>query len=269
MAPTQEGQGQPELEVAEQEVAEGGGPDERDGLDEVGADEGLGRQHRVEQQQQDDDQRARADRGQADHQAAEETDGDGEDGPDPDLIDRGDRLAAPALVDDVLGDHRGGGQEEGDAEHHLQAVLELLAGVEGVEEEHAAEGGRDRADAEEQDQAPVDGAVAHVDAGADGLHHQRGHEVARDRGEGLDTEDQHHDRRHERAPAHAGEADDEADDEACDGDEHGGHPAPRSVAGNRSPVETAPNRSMSRRFAELRGRFLTERVIRALRDPSR
>ena len=34
------------------------------------------------------------------------------------------------------------------------------------------------------------------------------------------------------------------------------------------PVESAPNRSMSRRFAELRGRFLTERVIRARRDPS-
>ena len=62
------------------------------------------------------------------------------------------------------------------------------------------------------------GAAAEVDAAADRLHHHRGDQVARHRGQRLDAEADHQDRRHQRAAAHAGEADDDAHDEACEGD---------------------------------------------------
>ena len=47
------------------------------GLGEVGADELVGPEHRVEEEQQHDHQRARADRGHADDEAADHADGDG------------------------------------------------------------------------------------------------------------------------------------------------------------------------------------------------
>ena len=66
--------GEVQREVPEDEVTERGGADERDRLHEVGADELLRRQRRVEQHQRDDHQRPRPDRGHADDQPADDAD---------------------------------------------------------------------------------------------------------------------------------------------------------------------------------------------------
>ena len=68
-----------ELEVAEEDVTERGGADERDRLHEVGAHQPGGGQHRVEHQQGDDDQRAGADRRHADDEPAHDADQHGRD----------------------------------------------------------------------------------------------------------------------------------------------------------------------------------------------
>lgn len=63
-----------EPEIPEQHVPERGGQDQRHGLHEVGADEPVGAQHRVERQQRDDDERPGADGRQPHDQAADDAD---------------------------------------------------------------------------------------------------------------------------------------------------------------------------------------------------
>ena len=65
-----------ELDVPEGQRAERGGQGEGHGLGEVGADELVRPEHRVEEEEQHDHQRARADRRHADDEAADHADGD-------------------------------------------------------------------------------------------------------------------------------------------------------------------------------------------------
>ena len=66
-----------QLQVAEEDVADGGRDDQRHGLHQVGADQLAGPQRRVEHHQRDDHQRAAADRGHADDDAPDDPDDDG------------------------------------------------------------------------------------------------------------------------------------------------------------------------------------------------
>ena len=95
-------------------------------------------------------------------------------------------------------------------------VLDLGAVAELAEEDDAQEGGGDRSRHQPPRQSAVDGSVPEVDGTADRFHDERGHEVGRDRRQGLDLEQEDEDRRHQRPAAHAGQADGEADDQAGD-----------------------------------------------------
>ncbi len=54
-----------------------------------------------------------------------------------------------------------------------------------------------------------------MDGATERLHHRRGHDVARHRGERIDAEEEDEHRRHQRAATHPRQADDEADHEAA------------------------------------------------------
>ena len=76
-AADQDGGGEAELEVTEEDVGEGGGADHGDGLGEVGADHLGAAQAGVEEEEEDDDQGAGADRGDAHDEADRGADGEG------------------------------------------------------------------------------------------------------------------------------------------------------------------------------------------------
>ena len=57
-----------------------------------------------------------------------------------------------------------------------------------------------------------------VDERADGLHEQADDDVARDRGQRVDAEEEDQHRRHQRAAAHPREPDDDADEQPADGE---------------------------------------------------
>ena len=106
-----------------------------------------------------------------------------------------------------------------------------------VQQVGAEEGGRDRADHHPADQPQVDRPGAEVDERADRAHHERGDEVAGDRGRRRDPEQQDQHRRHQGAAAGAGHADEQADDRAAENDVrvdvHGSRAVPTPSASTR------------------------------------
>jgi hypothetical protein len=103
------------------------------------------------------------------------------------------------------------GEEEGHTDGPLNDVVDLRGIGELLQGPDRREGCRNRTDDQPADQAKVHRALLQVDATTDGLHHHRGHEIARHRLQRRDLEDEHEDRRHEGPAAHPGEPDDEAD----------------------------------------------------------
>ena len=193
-------------------MAERGRRHQRDGLHEICADKLARSEHRIEQQQRHDDQGTRADRGHAHDRSAHHADryrGDRlqTEGPDLGHLTRHDeRLAPPGLqeLDQALHDDRGRRHDQRHPECDFQPVLDLGAVPQLLEDEDTGERGRHRPQSQAADQGPVHRSPSHVDAAADRLHDHGGDQVARDRGEGLDLEEQDEDRSHQRAAAHAG-----------------------------------------------------------------
>ena len=131
-----------ELHVAEQDVTERRRGDERDRLHEVGAHELCGGERGIEEEECDDHQRARPDRRDANHEAAD----------DPD-DDRGERAyhyvvlctvfadGHPAsLLDDGPRDHRRSREQQREPEEDLEVGLDAV--TERLQDERTAEGCR-------------------------------------------------------------------------------------------------------------------------------
>ena len=127
----------------------------------------------------------------------------------------GGGTAARVIAHAEEGAHNQAGdrQQERDAERDLHRVLQRLAVAERLVDEYAGEGGRHAAQAEPAHQTPIHAAVSDVNEGADRLHHGARDQVAGDRGERRNAEEDHEYGRHQGAAAHAGQADDDADAE--------------------------------------------------------
>ena len=93
-----------------------------------------------------------------------------------------------------------------------------MARAGGAQDQHPGEGGGHGAEGEPQHDVLAHGAPAPVEPAAQRLHDERGHQIARDRGQGSDAEEQDQDRGHERATTHASQSDCEANQQACNGD---------------------------------------------------
>jgi hypothetical protein len=196
--------------VPEGQRAQGRRPGERDGLGEVGAHQLPGGQQRVGEQQQDDHQGARADRGHADDQAAGHADGDGGDRPDGDLRDLGRALRPRPAVQDVPEHHRGRSGQQRRPEGDLHVLLVGRAVAQQVQQVGPCERHRHRAERHPADQAQIDRALLQVDGRADGPHHHGGDQVAGDGGGRLHREQQDQHRRHQRAAARSGQSDEQS-----------------------------------------------------------
>jgi len=215
--PDEQRAGEPELELSPDEVADRGGEHERNRLHEIGADQLLRRERRVEQHEGDDHERARPHGGHAHDGPTEETDGQGRcplHRHAQCVVARDARPAAAAQVS--AHEHRARGDQEHDPQDRLDGVTDVTAEVR--HDVRPDQGAGHGSEGEPLHESGVHRAASEVDASSDGLHDDGGDEVARHRGQGLDAEADHQDRRHQRPTAHAGEADDDAHDEAGDGD---------------------------------------------------
>ena len=106
------------------------------------------------------------------------------------------------------------GQQQRDAERHLDRVLHGRVVAEQAQQQHPEKRRRYAARAQPADQSPVDRAAAGVHPAAERFHDRAGGQVAGDRGDRRDAEDQDQDGGHQCAAAHAGQADDDADAES-------------------------------------------------------
>ncbi len=199
--------GESQLYVTEQQCSEGGREREREGLGQVGADELLVAQSRIDHNQQHQDQGAGADRGESHHEPADDADEDRRHGPHLDvLVTRGRGLDEDRAIED--GDRA---DDERRAEQYLQAMLGHRALAQEMHHVGAQERRRDRAVTEVAHDRAVDGLATPVDEDAGRLHEEGGHEVRGDRGRRRDAEEEYQHGRHQRAAAHAGQTDEEAD----------------------------------------------------------
>ena len=130
----------------------------------------------------------------------------------------GQRGALPAAFDRGAKQHRSDAEKQYGAECQLNHVLHRGSVPETPEEDNTEERSRHRAEGEPADERPADRALADVNRGPDGLHDQRGDQVARHRRQRLHTEEKNQNRSHQRAAAHAGETNRHADDEPGQGD---------------------------------------------------
>jgi hypothetical protein len=207
-----------ELDVPEGQRAQRGGQGEGYGLREVGADELVRPEHRVEEEQQHDHQRTGADRGHADDEAADHPDGDRRERTDGDVGDDAVAALARPLVEEHPQCHRGRPHEQRGAEDGLHVALRALGVAEQMERPRAEQRGGHRPDDHVADEPVVDRLLRHVHGGADGAHEHGGDEVARDGGRRLDVEEEDEHRRHERPAARAGHPDQEAHEGAAQDD---------------------------------------------------
>ena len=176
----------------------------------------------VEHQQRDHDDRAGADAGDADEQAAERADEQGGNGPDARVRVALGAAGADAAQVDVEAQGVGrGGEEQGEADEELERLVELLGVTREPRDEVGPEHGhRHRASDEPASEAQVGRALASVHDRAAGLVDRGGGEVGGDdrgRAAGADAEEDQR-RRHQGSAAHAGQAYHDADDEAGDQD---------------------------------------------------
>src|SRR5690606_26641265 len=161
-----------ELEVAEQEMRDGGGGDERNGLNEIGAHELLQANRRVEHEQHQDHERAGADGGDADDEPADDADAQG--GQRANLQRRLTVTTRGASTREQRAqDQTGSNDEQRDAERVLDGRLHLGPGAERLQQEHAEEGRGHRAEHQPQNEPSVHRAAAPVHGAAHGLHHHR------------------------------------------------------------------------------------------------
>ena len=100
----------------------------------------------------------------------------------------------------------------------LEQAVEVGVGRHEADEPRPRERRRHGPDAQPPDDAQVHRPAPQVDERADRLHEQRHDDVARDRGQRVDAEEEHQHRRHEGAAAHPGEADDRAHEQPADGE---------------------------------------------------
>ena len=112
--------GDGERDVPEGERAERGRQRQRDGLGQVRADELVGTEDRVEEEQQHDHQRPRAHRGHADHEAARATPmATVGQRPHDELADQALAALARATVEPVAQHHGAGAEQQRGTEEDL------------------------------------------------------------------------------------------------------------------------------------------------------
>ena len=198
--------------MTEGQGAESGGQRERDRLGEVGAHQLVGPDHGVEEQQEHDHQRARADRRHADDEATYGADGDSGERPDEQLADQAPAALPRATVEGHAQHHGRRSDQKRGAEDDLDVVLGPLRVAEQVEAPGAQDGRGHRAEDHEADQPVVDRLLRHVHHRAHGAHHDGRHQVARDGRRGLDVEEKDQHRGHQGPAARPGHADEESHD---------------------------------------------------------
>ena len=191
---------------------------QRHRLGEIGADELIGSEKRVHEQQQDDDQRPRADGGDPHDDAPEHPDRDRGKRADDYLVDRAGACVTGPVVKDIAQGHRYRTDQECCAQRPLHVVLGDMGLAHQVEEIGAEKRHRDRANDHPSDEAKIDRSFVKVHCRSEGAHHDGGDEVARDSGRRLDSEQQDQHRRHQSTTARAGHADKEPDDGAPEHD---------------------------------------------------
>ncbi len=168
------------VEAVERDVGDRGGHHERDGLDEVGADEPHGGQAGVEHQQRDHDDRAGADAGDADEQAAQ-----GADEQRGDRADGGVVVGVVAAADAQQVEVEAQGvrrcrEQQGEADAELERVVDVLGLDDPRDEVRAEQGHRDRPDHQPLGELHVGRALALVHDRAAGLVDRGRGEVGRD-----------------------------------------------------------------------------------------
>ena len=115
------------FEAVERDVGDRGGQHQRHGLHQVGADELHRRESGVEHQQGDHDDRAGADAGHTDQQAAEGADEQGQQRTDPGVgVAEGAAAAHHAQVEVEPEGVGGRRQEQREADRHLEHEVELV-----------------------------------------------------------------------------------------------------------------------------------------------
>ena len=192
--PDDERQRQVHAHLAEEHMAECRDRNQRDGLGEVGTHQLLCRQVRVDEQQPDDDDRPRADRGETHDRPTEQSDHQGEQGPRPDQGRRWGRAGGsrpPAAGDDRLDDHAGHPEQERSADRGLQPGLDGRSRPEKGLEIGAGKCRRERGGQQQGHQVPAHPAGSLVHERPHRFHRERHHQVAADRGGGGHIETEH------------------------------------------------------------------------------
>ena len=138
--------------------------------------------------------------------------------PDPtDVIPTTMPVADPCSLEQAgvaTGNEAGGGEQERHPQGHKEVGADGSGVAQGPQHEDPRECRGDRPDAEPLDELEIDRACAQVHQGADRLHDRGCDQVAGDRGERGNPEEQDQHRGHQRPATHAGQADHDSDAEA-------------------------------------------------------
>jgi hypothetical protein len=197
--------------MAEGESAKSGSEGQRDSLDEVGANQLAGAEHRIYEKQQDDHERSSPHRGEADQKPREQADSDGRHRPGGHFADRARAGVRAATVEHHAQCHRGRTEEQHGAEDALDVGLRGVGVAHQVQQVGPEEGGRDGSDGQPLHQVQTHGSLPQMHRGPERAHHDGGHQVAGNGHRRLDVEEQHQHGCHERAASSAGHADQETD----------------------------------------------------------
>ena len=126
----------------------------------------------------------------------------------------GAAAADPAQVDVEAQGVRRRGEQQREADAHLEHVVDLVRLGEPGDQVWPEQGHRHRAEDQPLGEREVGGALAGVHHRAAGLVDRGGGQVGGDHGRGVADAEEDQRRRHQRAAAHAGQADHDADEEA-------------------------------------------------------
>ena len=218
------------VDVTGDHVTDARDPQERGGVEDVGADD-LRHRQRVDEHHHEPEERAAADRGEADDEAEHGADRDGEHAVairEQKRRVRGLDAARDKRLDEEPDAARDERRADGVALDRLRARAVVV--LDQCRDPDAEQ--RQRAGAEEhpERQASVHGAEPAVAHGAERLEDRTVDDVGADGVRRLETEENHEDRRHQRAAAHAGEPDDRADQQAGEGELPGHGDTPHSLS---------------------------------------
>ena len=128
--------------MAEDQCAERGGHRQWDSLGQIRTDQLVGSQHGIEEEQEYDHQRPRADRGEPDDQSADHADDDGGQRPHGQVVNDSFAVVAPASVQDIPQHHRRSADQQGRPEDLLDLDLGRLGVSHEVENVGTDEGHR-------------------------------------------------------------------------------------------------------------------------------